>query len=152
MNRLPPRPPTTSRPRSTDMAKKKPAPKVEGEDAAPGGGKKKLVLIVVGLLVVGGAAYWFVLKPKPDAGKEKPVAGEVVALEPRQVNLEGGHYLKLGMALQGTAEAHELEGSKALDAAISLFSGRSIEEVSRPAEIKHLKTEQIGRASCRERV
>lgn len=124
------------------MAKKKPAAKAEGaEDAGGGGGKKKLILLVVGLLVVGAAAYWFVLKPKPEGKKEKPVAGEVVALEPRQVNLEGGHYLKLGLALQGTADAHELEGSKAIDAAISIFSGRSIEEVSRPAELKHLKTE-----------
>ena len=118
---------------------KKAAKKPEGEEAS-GGGKKKLVLILVALLVVGAAAYVFVLKPKPDA-KEKPVAGEVVALEPRQVNLEGGHYLKLGLALQGTAEAHELEGSKALDAAIELFSGRSIEDVTRPEELKLLKTE-----------
>jgi flagellar FliL protein len=122
------------------MAKKPAKATPEGEDA-PGGGKKKLVLVVVALLAVGAAAYFFVLKPKPDAKKEKPVAGEVIALEPRQVNLEGGHYLKLGLALQGTADAHELEGSKALDAAISLFSGRSIEEVSRPAELRHLKDE-----------
>jgi flagellar FliL protein len=122
------------------MAKKPAKAKSDGDDA-PGGGRKKLVVIVVALLAVGAAAYFFVLKPKPDGKKEKPVAGEVIALEPRQVNLEGGHYLKLGLALQGTAEAHELEGSKALDAAISLFSGRSIEEVSRPAELKHLKEE-----------
>ncbi len=123
------------------MAKKKPAAKAD-DDAAEGGGKKKLILLVVGLLVVGAAAYFLVLKPEPEGKKkEKPVAGEVVALEPRQVNLEGGHYLKLGLALQGTADAHELEGSKALDAAISLFSGRSVEEVSRPAELKHLKQE-----------
>jgi flagellar protein FliL len=122
------------------MAKKKPAATAEGE-AAAGGGKKKLILIVVGLLVVGAAAYWFVLKP--DSGKkEKPVAGEVVALEPRQLNLEGGHYLKLGLALQGTdSVAHGIDGSKALDAAIELFSGRSIEELSDPKELHHLKKE-----------
>jgi len=122
------------------MAKKPAKATPEGEEA-PKGGKKKLVLVVVALVAVGAAAYLFGLKPKPDGKKEKPVAGEVVALEPRQVNLEGGHYLKLGLALQGTADAHELEGSKAIDAAISIFSGRSIEEVSRPAELKHLKTE-----------
>ena len=87
------------------MAEKKPAT-TDGDDApAKKGGKKKLILIVVGLLVVGAAAYTLVLKPKSDPKKEKPVAGEVIALEPRQVNLEGGHYLKLGLALQGTAEA-----------------------------------------------
>jgi flagellar FliL protein len=118
---------------------KKPAKKTEG-DETPKRGKKKLIMLVVLGLVAGAAAYVLVLKPKPE-GKPKPVAGEVVALEPRQVNLEGGHYLKLGLALQGTAGAKELEGSKALDAAISLFSGRSLEEVSRPTELKHLKDE-----------
>ncbi len=124
------------------MAKKKPAAKAEGDATEGGGGKKKLIMIVVGLLVVGAAAYWFVLKPKPEGKKEKPVAGEVVVLEPRQVNLEGGHYLKLGLALQGTESvAHPVEGSKALDAAIALFSGLSIEEVTRPEDRKHLKAE-----------
>ena len=123
------------------MAKKKPAATADGAETAKGGGKKKLIMILVGLLVIGGAGYFFVLKPKSDAKKEKPVAGEVVALEARQLNLEGGHYLKLGLALQGTAEAHELEGSKALDAAIGIFSGRSMEEVTRPDERRHLKTE-----------
>ena len=110
------------------MAKKKPAAK--GEDAAAGGGKKKLVLLVVGLLVIGAAAYVLVLKPKPEGKKkEKPVAGQVVPLEPRQVNLEGGHYLKLGLALQGTAGAEEIDGSKALDAAIELFSGKKLAQI-----------------------
>ena len=122
------------------MATKKPAAKPGGTDGA-GGGKKKLVIILVGLLVVGAAAYWFVLKPGPDAKTEKPVAGEVMSLEPRQINLEGGRYLRLGLALQGTEEAEELEGSKALDAAIALFSGRSLEEVTRPEELKDLKAE-----------
>ena len=124
------------------MAKKKPAPKADGEEAAGGGGKKKLIVIVVGLLVVGAAAYFFVLKPDSGGKKEKPVAGEVVALEPRQLNLEGGHYLKLGLALQGTdSVAHGIDGSKALDAAIELFSGRSVEELSDHEEVHHLKKE-----------
>lgn len=121
------------------MAKKKPAAKADGDDA-PGGGKKKLVMIVVGLLVVSAAAYFLVLKPSSHT-KDKPVAGQVVVLEPRQVNLQGGHYLKIGLALQGTTKATELEGSKALDAAIGLFSGRSMEEVTRPDERRHLKSE-----------
>ena len=122
------------------MAKKKPAATAEGEAAA--GGKKKLIIIVVALLVAGAAAYWFVLKPDSGAKKEKPVAGEVVALEPRQLNLEGGHYLKLGLALQGTdSVSHGIDGSKALDAAIEIFSGRSVEELSNPDELHHLKKE-----------
>ncbi len=124
------------------MAKKPAKAKTDGDNASEGGGKKKLIMIVVGLLVVGAAAYWFVLKPEPEAKKEKPVAGEVVALEPRQLNLEGGHYLKLGLALQGTdSVAHGIDGSKALDAAIEIFSGRSVEELSNPEELHHLKKE-----------
>lgn len=126
------------------MAKKPAKTNSDGADASGGGGKKKLITIVVGLLVVGVAAYWFVLKPDSKAKKEKPVAGEVVALEPRQLNLEGGHYLKLGLALQGTdSVAHGIDGSKALDAAIEIFSGRSVEELSRPEELHHLKAELL---------
>ncbi len=123
------------------MAKKPAKAASDADAAAPKGGKKKLVIIVVALLAVGGAAYFFLLKP--DSGKkEKPVAGEVVALEPRQLNLEGGHYLKLGLALQGTdSVAHGIDGSKALDAAIELFSGRSVAELSNEEELHHLKKE-----------
>lgn len=112
----------------------------KGEDAPPKG-KKKLLMIVALVLVVGLAAYWFVLKPKPAAAKEKPEPGEVVALEPRQVNLAGGHYLKIGIALQLTAKAHEVDGSKALDATIELFSNLSMEELSKPHSREKLKHE-----------
>ncbi|MBZ5735191.1 flagellar basal body-associated FliL family protein [Nocardioides sp. TRM66260-LWL] len=109
------------------------------------GGKKKLIIIVVALLVVAGAAYFFLLKPKPaDAAKPKPVAGVVTPLDPIQINLEGGHYLRVGIALQQTDKAAEaLDGSKALDAAIELFSGKSIEELSKPKERVKLKKELV---------
>ncbi|GAA1931200.1 flagellar basal body-associated FliL family protein [Nocardioides marmoribigeumensis] len=103
-----------------------------------GGGKKKLVMIVVLLLLVGGAAYWFVLKPKP-AGADEPKPGEVVRLDPIQVNLSGGHYLKIGIALQLTATAHEADGSMALDATIDTFSGRSMDALTRPDNREKLK-------------
>jgi flagellar FliL protein len=90
---------------------------------------------------IGGAAYWFVLKPKPEP---KPEPGEVVALEPIQINLEGGHYLKIGVALQlTTTVAHEADGSKALDATIELFSGRSMDELTRHESRAKLKKELL---------
>ncbi|MEP9362262.1 flagellar basal body-associated FliL family protein [Nocardioides sp. CN2-186] len=103
------------------------------------GGKKKLILIAVVLLLVGGAAYWFVLKPK--GGDAAPVAGEILPLDSTQINLAGGHYLKIGIALQLTKGATEVDGSKAMDATIELFSGRPIAEMSNVKTRKHLKEE-----------
>ena len=104
------------------------APAAAAEAAAPEKkGKKKLVMTLVALLVVGGGAYWFFLKPAP-APKE-PEPGEVVTMEPIQVNLAEGHYLKIGIALQLTEAAaggghggSSVDGSKALDLVISTFS------------------------------
>ncbi len=101
--------------------------------------KKKLLIIVVAVLAIGGGGYWFVLKP--GGGAAEPEPGEVVPLETLQVNLSGGHYLRIGLALQLTTSAHEADGSKALDAAIELFSGRDIAEVTRPADRRKLKKE-----------
>ncbi|HCB04024.1 MAG TPA: flagellar basal body-associated FliL family protein [Nocardioides sp.] len=112
-------------------------------DAAPEeakGGKKKLIVIVLLVAVIGGAGYWFFLKPKGPEPAPKP--GEVVALDPIQVNLADGHYLSIGIALQQVeGAAHEAEGSKALDAVIELFSGRTIEELIKTKTREELKEE-----------
>ncbi len=109
------------------ITKPAPGPSGEVEVVAKKGGKKKVLMIVVLVLAIGAAAYWFLLRPTAEAKAPEP--GEVVKLEPIQVNLSGGHYLKIGIALQLTAEAHEADGSKALDATIELFSGRSMEQL-----------------------
>jgi flagellar FliL protein len=116
-------------------------PAADAAAEAPKKGKKKLLLIaVVLLLVVGGAGYWFFLKPS--GGPAEPEPGEVLPLEAVQINLAGGHYLRVGIALQMTAAvAHEPDGSKALDATIDLFSGMDIEELADPKERRHLKEE-----------
>ncbi len=108
-------------------------------DEGGGGKKKKLILIVVLVLALGGAGYWFKLRP---SGEESaPVAGEVMPLDPMQVNLKDGHYLRIGLALQLTEGAHKADGSKALDAAIELFSGRSVGELGKPGDRAKLKKE-----------
>ncbi len=112
--------------------------KTPSEDAAEGGGRKKLAIIVVLVLVVGAAGWWFVLRPKPETA---PKPGEVVQLEPIQVNLAGGHYLRLGMALQLTETAEEVDGSKGLDAAIGVFSGLPVAEINKPDEREVLRKE-----------
>ncbi|HEY1133174.1 MAG TPA: flagellar basal body-associated FliL family protein [Nocardioides sp.] len=97
-------------------------------DAAEGKkSPKKLILVLAVLLVVlGGGTYFFVLKP---SGPVEPVPGEVVALDPIQVNLASGHYLRVGIALQLTADAHEADGSAALDALIEVYSNTDLSEL-----------------------
>lgn len=97
--------------------------------------KKVLVLAVV--VLVAGAAVWFTML-KPSAEPTEPVAGEVVALDPIQINLAGGHYLRAGIALQLVEGAHEVDGSKALDALIEVYSGTDMSELvgAEPREAK----------------
>lgn len=95
------------------------------EATEKGGGKKKLLLILaVVVLAAAGAAYFFVFSGSGEAQAEEPVPGEVLALEPVAVNLAGGGYLKIGVALQLTedAGAEAPDGSKAKDLIISTFS------------------------------
>jgi flagellar FliL protein len=119
---------------------KAPAPTAEGEEtAAKGGGKKKLIVVLVLLLAVGGAAYWFVLKPK-SSGPKKPDPGVVVPLDAIQVNLADDHYLKIGLALQASKSAgQEVDGSKALDETIAIFSGQNMQDLARRAYREKLK-------------
>src|SRR5262249_28887180 len=61
--------------------------------------KKKLIIVLVGLLVVVGAAYKLVLAPKKADAKSK-ISGALVTLDPEFiVNLAGGHYAKITVAL-----------------------------------------------------
>lgn len=101
----------------------KPAAKTAEPDeaAGKGSGKKKLVLIVMVLLVAAAAgAYFFLFS---GSGKAAPTPGAVVTLDPVAVNLAGGGYLKVGIALQLTSTAGEkVDGAKAQDLVISTYS------------------------------
>jgi flagellar FliL protein len=99
--------------------------------------RKKLIIILVAVLVIGGGYYMF-LRPKP-ASAPKP--GEVVTLEPMQVNLAASHYLRVGIALQLVEGSDKVDGSKALDAAIDVFSGLGMPEVNDPAKRATYKKE-----------
>ena len=131
------------------------------EASAKGGKKKKLIIIVAAVaVVVLGAAYWFLMAP----GKATPLTpeeeaalatqepeyelGEVQILEAISINLQGGHYLRLGLGLQLTAgggghgaATGEVDTAKALDAAIALYSGHTTEELSDPVIREELKAE-----------
>lgn len=115
---------------------------IKGADAdaeagdKPKRSKKKLVLVLVAVLLVGAAAWWFVLKPSPP---EEPKPGAMLPLESTQINLADGHYLKIGIALQLVEGAAEVDGSKALDATIDLFSGQDVADISKEETRKALK-------------
>lgn len=106
-------------------------PKGEEETAAKKGKPIKLIAFVLVLVVAVGAGYFLVLAPK-SKGEAAPKAGAVLPLESQQINLAAGHYLRLGIALQLTDKAGvEVDGSKALDAAITVFSGLTLEQVTK---------------------
>ena len=111
----------------------------ETADGAKRGSKLKLIIAAVALLAVLGGVYQFVLAPKDaKAAPTKPTPGAVVKLDPITLNLAGGHFLKLGLSLQATADAGEdVSGAKALDAAVEEFSGKTVAELaSRPGRDK----------------
>jgi flagellar FliL protein len=103
--------------------------------------KKKLIIIVVAVLVLAGGGYKF-LAPHP---KGPPVPGSVVTLDPIQINLDGNHYLRIGLALQMVAGAAAADGSKALDATIDIFSGLPMSVVNNSAKREGLKTMLVKR-------
>ena len=125
------------------MSKKK-QEEPEDADGAKGGGKKKLLIMgLVAVLAIGAAAYFFVFSGSGEAEAEPaPEAGSVVLpVESVAINLAGGSYLKLGFTLQFSLSYDEHagggghgggatpDGSKAMDIAISQFSGAALSDV-----------------------
>lgn len=107
--------------------------------APPKSAKRKLLIVaVVGVLLAAMGLGGLVTT---NSGPKEPEPGEVLALEPVQLNLAGGGYLRVGIALQLTAVAEEPEGSKALDAIIAKFSGLPPTEVNDPVRRSELKKE-----------
>jgi flagellar protein FliL len=117
--------------------------------AAPDGEEtpksKKKLLVIIALVVVllgggGGAYFMFFASSEPKA----PVAGAVVPLDPININLAGGHYLKVGLALQVIeGPAHEPDGSHALDIMIGKLSNRTVAELSSNTSREKVKAELL---------
>ena len=106
---------------ATTSATTTPSPMQE-KVTKPAGGRKKVLVPILAVLAIAGGGYWFLLRPAPEPSEPEP--GEVLALEAIQVNLKAGHYLRVGIALQMSAEVvEELDGSKALDALINVYTG-----------------------------
>ena len=105
----------------------------EGEESEDKGGKKKLLLILAVVLLAGAGAAYFFLFPgsgEAEAEVESVSSGTYLRLDPVAVNLSGGGYLKVGVALEITVEGAAgdghggggPDGSKAIDLIISTFS------------------------------
>ena len=123
--------------------------KSEATEAAPKKGKKPLIMMIGAvLLLLGGVAGGYFAFGAKDKPEPPPEPGVVVKLEPITVNLADGHFLKVGIALQATADAaEEPDGAKALDLLISEFSNKEVAELStngaREEAKKHLKEKII---------
>ncbi len=111
----------------------------EAAEAAPKKKSKLMLVIIIAVVALGaaGAGAYMMLKPSDaaaagaEAEAEKSEPGEVVKLDPVTINLADGHYLKMGFALQATADAHEApDGSKALDIAIATYTDKPIAELA----------------------
>lgn len=111
------------------------------EPSAPSSRRKK-VLILVLLAALGAGSYLFMLRP---AGSDERVElGPVTVLEPIQLNLAQGRYLKIGVALQAGAEAEEeVDGTKALDSIVELFSGQTVEVLAAAERRRELKAKLL---------
>jgi flagellar FliL protein len=133
--------------KESKVADKSDAEKTKGEtaQAAKGGGKLKLIIGAVAVLALLGGAYQFVLAPKSaKAAPPKPTPGAVVKRDAITLNLAGGHFLKLGLSLQASADAGEdVSGAKALDAAVEEFSGKTVSELSTRAGRDKAKAELV---------
>jgi flagellar protein FliL len=118
-------------------------PAAKGKAAKKGGSKKKkLIIVVVLLLAVAGAGYKFFLAKPAKPGP--PVGGDIVQLDPETVNLNGGHYLKVAVAVQvvqGKSTSTDFQGSKAEQLIIDEFSNRTVPSLSSNTTRKKLADE-----------
>jgi flagellar FliL protein len=98
--------------------------------------KSKLLLIIIIAVVLlggGGAGAFFMLKSDKAAAVPAPTKGIVTKLESDlTINLADGHYLKLGFALQETADAgtEAIDTSEAINLAIDEYTGKTVAELS----------------------
>jgi flagellar protein FliL len=105
-------------------------------EAAPKKSKKKLMIIVIAAVVLlggGGGGAFFMLKGDKAAAAPAPEKGIVTPLEDDlTINLADGHYLKLGFALQETADAgtEAVDTSEAINLAIDEYTGLTVAELS----------------------
>jgi flagellar FliL protein len=126
-----------------------------GEDGAKKSTKKLFLALPLVLALIAGAAWFFLLRGSDEpAKKEEPKPGAVVALDSININLADGHYLKLKIALQASADVAEApDGSKAQGIAGDQLTGKEVAELQTAKGRRHaqeLLTEAIVKAYTEE--
>ena len=120
------------------------------EQQVSGKGKSLKLKLIVGVLVLllggGAAAKFTVLAPKPakaSAATAKPVPGPIVQLSELTLNLTGGQYLRMKMALQ------TIKGSKPI-VDTTMATQLIIDEYSNhtPAELTGMRPARRPRPRC----
>ena len=122
------------------------------QEAPVTGGRRRLLLVAGPLVLVLIVAWFFVLGPGSRPSSAEPTVkepGEVLALEPITMNLADGRLLKLGLALQLPEGAGEVNGSVALDEAISFLGSHSYAQLTPPAGRQKAKLELSQRVAKR---
>lgn len=117
-------------------------PPPETPEPAPKRRGRGLLLVLVLLGLLGGAAAYLLL-PASDSAADvtEPEPGIAVAVEPRNINLAEGRYLRLGFTIQLAEGAEEIPTAQAIDIAIDLYSGRSVAETNDPEQRAALAAE-----------
>ena len=108
--------------------------------------KKLMIIVLVAVLAIGGGgAYFFLGKGEKDTAEPPPEKGAVLTIEPVSLNLAEGHYLRLGLGLQLTADVgtEVPDTAEALDLAIATFSGHTVAEVTDPATREALTAQLV---------
>ncbi|WP_152192548.1 flagellar basal body-associated FliL family protein [Georgenia satyanarayanai] len=118
-----------------------PAPAPPQPEATPRSGRGRLLVVLAAVLAVVAVGAFVFLRPSEPAAPEEPEVGDTVTIEPRNINLADGHYLRLGFAIELVAEVEEIATAQATDIAIALFTGRTVAEVNDPVRREELKAE-----------
>jgi len=120
----------------------------EAPAEAPAKKSSKMLIIIIAAVVLlggGGAGAFFMMKGGDKAEAAAPKKGVVTAIDnPITINLADGHYLKMGFALQQTADAAEsIDPSEALNLAIDEYTGKTVAELSTDKGREELKGELL---------
>lgn len=125
-------------------------------EIAEGGGSKRMIIIGVMCAVIAGGGFVMggrmsggtaAAAPEVVAEETEPTIDVIVDLDPLNVNLAGGHYLRLAVAVglthhgeAGASGGHgasadaesPIETAPASDLVLTTFSGRTMEDLGTP--------------------